>query len=244
MSSITIVPTELNEFRTRTGYSDIEKYIEMEKLPIDCPGLNFKYSVKNNPDHYNNQDGLDFPNYAGMGYNNREFSDDDQSVVESYMKELLNKKAKLCIVEIGVHRNSYCESSTSVFLDNKRDTDVYIGIDIEDKSFLNDSSKNIYTIQSRSENIDFVLGRIKEFGITEIDILMIDGWHSINTVYTEWQYTRLLSKDGIVIFHDTNAHPGPFFIIQSIDTNMYDVRKYFSDIRDFGISVAIKKCSQ
>lgn len=39
-------------------------------------------------------------------------------------------------------------SSTKVFLENKRPQDVYVGIDIEDKSSLNDLSRNIYTLQA------------------------------------------------------------------------------------------------
>ena len=70
---------------------------------------------------------------------------------------------------------------------------------------------------------------------------MIDGWHSINMVYTEWLYTQILSDKGIVVFHDTNGHPGPYFITKSIDTDLYEVNKYLSDIKDWGISVAIRK---
>ena len=70
---------------------------------------------------------------------------------------------------------------------------------------------------------------------------MIDGWHSINMVYTEWLYTQLLSEKGIVVFHDTNGHPGPYCITKSIDPDVYDVYKYFTDIKDYGIAVALRK---
>jgi cephalosporin hydroxylase len=119
---------------------------------------------------------------------------------------------------------------------------IYIGIDINDKSNLNNLEKNIYTICSPSENIDFVFEQMKQIGINEIDILMIDGWHSINQVYIEWEnYTKILASNGIVVMHDTNAHPGPYFLVKSIDTKLYDVYKYLSDVVDWGISVAIKK---
>ena len=237
-----IVPTEINEFRTRTPYTEIDKNIEMNIIEVnDCPGLKYKYSVRNNPE-YNDLDALEIPNnYAGTGYGNREFSIDNQMILKQYLNDWINKKDKLCIVEIGVNRNTYNESSTSIFLDNKRSNDIYIGIDIEDKSFLNNSEKNIHTIQSKSENIEYVLNKFSEIGIQEIDILMIDGWHSINTVYTEWKYTKILSEKGLVVFHDTNGHPGPYFIIKSIDTTQYDIFKYFSDIKDFGISFAVRK---
>ncbi len=154
----------------------------------------------------------------------------------------MKKKDKLSIVEIGVNRNGYEVSSTSVFLDYKREHDIYVGIDIEDKSVLDNNNKNIFTIRSQSENIDFVFPKLKEFGIEEIDILLIDGHHSINEVYFEWEnYTKLLSSIGIVVMHDTNSHPGPYFLMNSIDTTQYDVYKYLSDVVDLGIGVAVRK---
>lgn len=154
----------------------------------------------------------------------------------------MNKKEKLNIVEIGVNRNGYSVSSTSVFLNNKREQDIYLGIDIEDKSILNDQTHNIFTICSPSQNKDVFFSKFKEIGIETIDILMIDGYHSINQVYLEWKiYTPLLSKDGIVVMHDTNSHPGPYFLLKSIDTTQYNVYKYLSDVVDWGIGVAVHK---
>jgi len=73
-------------------------------------------------------------------------------------------------------------------------------------------------------------------------LIMIDGYHSLNQVYFEWEnYTPLLASDGIVVMHDTNSHPGPYFLMKSIDTNQYDVYKYFNDVVDWGIGVVVRK---
>lgn len=196
---------------------------------------------------YNNDEDWGWYPLNGYGAGNmdtREFSTDDQEVLTHYFTDFLSKtkKERIVIMEIGVSRNAYENTSVSVFLGKKRPQDVYIGIDIDDKSFLDNPEKNIYTIRSRSENIDVILMRMEQLGIDEIDILMIDGWHSINQCYLEWEfYTQFLASNGMVVMHDTNFHPGPYFLVDSIDTNLYDVYKHLWDIQDWGISVAIKK---
>ncbi len=82
---------------------------------------------------------------------------------------------------------------------------------------------------------------MNSLNIKEIDFLFIDGWHSINMVINDWLYTEKLSKNGIVGFHDTNRHPGPFYVFEAIDENLYYKYKYFEELEDWGISFAIKK---
>lgn len=176
------------------------------------------------------------------------FSIDDQEIIKLYMNNRMNLKNKINIVEIGVDSANYSDSdpnfqttSTSIFHSLKRPNDIYLGVDIEDKSFLNNKEKNIYTIATPAEKTDVVNSYMDTIGLDKIDILFIDGFHSINQVYKEWEYTERLADKGVVIMHDTNAHPGPYFLLKSIDTDLYDVYKYFSDIVDFGVGVAVKK---
>ena len=173
-------------------------------------------------------------------YTDVEFSKDDQDVLYKHLVELMSRKDRIVIVEIGVCRNEYHQTSTSIFIDNKRPGDIYIGIDISDKSFLNDPSRGVFTIQSPSQDFDRIFDFFNSVGISEIDLFMVDGWHSVNQVYAEWTYTQLLSSVGVVVFHDTNAHPGPYFMMKSIDSRMYDVRKYMTDVQDWGIGVAVR----
>ena len=236
-----IIPTQIKSHHTVVTPIRAEDHVEMEKLPTTIKGLTYRYSVKNNPDHYNNLDGYWYPSNAGT--KTKDVSLDDQEVIHEYLQKALSQKEKIVIVEIGVHRAAFDDehSSTKVFLDNKRPQDIYIGIDIEEKKQLQDSSKNIFTLQARSEDKNTVLRFLKEHHVDKIDLFMIDGYHSINQVYKEWEYTELLSEDGMVLFHDTNGHPGPYFVLQSIDTDMYDVYKYFTDILDYGMGVAVRK---
>ncbi len=212
-------------------------------------GLKYKYSIS---DIHDNIDPPFHVNNAndGRGLNGQRqcFSLDDQEIVKKYLDETLKRKDKINIVEIGVNRydfkttdDKFETTSTSIFLRNKRDADIYLGIDIDDKSFLNDRNKNIYTIATPSQEIEKVYRYMDSIGFGKIDILMIDGFHSINQVYKEWEYTARLTDTGIVIFHDTNAHPGPYFLLESIDYDKYDVYKYFNDIVDYGVGVLVKK---
>ena len=222
-----------------TNHTIVEDVVNYKVYDINTNGLTKKYTCFNNDD-------ADFAWYqikasGGRPYN-REFSVDNQEILKIHLLNQMKKKDKLSIVEIGVNRNGYVVSSTSIFLDNKREQDIYVGIDIEDKSSLDDTNKNIFTVCSPSQNIDFIHLKLKELGVEEIDILMIDGYHSINQVYCEWEnYTKLLSSNGVVVMHDTNSHPGPYFLLNSIDTNQYDVYKYLSDVVDWGIGVAVRK---
>jgi hypothetical protein len=143
------------------------------------------------------------------------------------------------VIEIGVHRNGY-GSFTHALLSNKPDGIPYLGIDIDDKSFLNDKVKNIFTIQENSFNQDKVREYISEVGIDKVSILFIDGDHSVNACINDWKYTDLLSENGIVILHDTNYHPGSFTILSSIDSSKYKIEKFFENQHDYGVAVAYK----
>tara|TARA_R110000822_G_scaffold13216_1_gene47070 strand:- start:693 stop:1121 length:429 start_codon:yes stop_codon:yes gene_type:complete len=105
---------------------------------------------------------------------------------ECNRKELIGsflpiKDACKVIVEIGVHRNGQ-ESSTHCFLNNKKRETVYLGVDLDDKSFLNNEENNVHTIICDSSNYDLIVSRLNDIGVNHIDYLFIDGWHSINQV--------------------------------------------------------------
>ena len=171
----------------------------------------------------------------------REFSDCNQnSLLSEFMK--VRESAKV-IVEIGVARlstNFYEHTSTTILLNNKLDSTIYLGIDVDDKSFLNDPAKNIFTLQSQSENYEIVQLKLNELGITKIDFLFIDGWHSLNAVINDWQYVDMLSDNGIVIFHDSNYHPGPTVFVEAIDSSIFRVEKHFEGQDDYGVAIAYR----
>jgi hypothetical protein len=237
-----IIPTIIEPTHIQVEHTIIENILPHQILNYKKDGLKCLYTCFEYDDAENSH--VPTKMGAGRGISNgvQEFSIDNQAILSKHFNDLLLRKDKINIVEIGVNRNPYNISSTSIFLDGKRKDDIYVGIDIEDKSFLNDVNNNVFTIKSPSQNISNIFNKLNDYGIGEIDLLMIDGWHSINQIYLEWCfYTKLLSENGIVVIHDTNAHLGPYFLVKSIDTDIYDVYKYVNDVQDYGISVAIKK---
>jgi len=175
---------------------------------------------------------------AGWTYPSIEVSSDNCAA----LKERLLRVRDKCqaILEIGVNRESNKETTTSVILDNKHPDTIYIGIDVLDKSYLNDPSKNIYTIQASSMEVESNLAKIKEFGVTNFGFIFIDGWHSINAVLTEWDYTQLLTQDGIVGWHDTTQHPGPHYFVKALNRDKWHVEENVCP-NDWGIGFAWRK---
>jgi len=149
------------------------------------------------------------------------------------------------IVEIGVYNDwkrghSNQKTTTHALLSNKPDNIAYLGIDIEDKTFLNNDDKKVHTLISDTRDFEKVKSRLKEIGIEKISILLIDGHHSLNMVINDWKYTELLSDNGIVIFHDTNYHP-PTLFIDFIDRSMYEVIEHCRTSDDYGLTIAYRK---
>jgi len=126
------------------------------------------------------------------------------------------------ILEIGIGRNMQ-QSFCYVFFNSKKPDCKYVGLDIEDRSFLNNEAPNVYTFMDDSSNYDANLERFKSLGIEKFDFIFIDGWHSINQVLRDWEYSNLLSDHGIIGFHDTSCHPGPHNFINNLDTDKWEV---------------------
>jgi hypothetical protein len=165
-----------------------------------------------------------------------EFSDCNRDQLQKAFLEI--RDTAKCILEIGVCRNGQ-GSSTYVFLNNKKDETFYIGVDLEDKSFLNDKSKNIFTIKTTSSNFHHILDSTLKKGISQFDFIFIDGYHSINQCLDDWKFVSRLSKNGIVGLHDTSNHPGPVALVENINTDLWSVERLCLD--DNGISFFRKK---
>lgn len=143
------------------------------------------------------------------------------------------------ILEIGISRNG-ADSFTQVFLKNKRPETIYVGIDIDDKSYLNDKTNNIHTIKDSSSNVLSNINFCQSVGVKTFDFIFIDGWHSINQVLIDWEYTRWLSSNGIVGFHDTTGHPGPSRFVRALNRNKWIVEENCCP-NDYGIGFATKR---
>ena len=145
------------------------------------------------------------------------------------------------ILEIGVDEgNKNSISSTRLFIDNKATDALYLGIDINDKEYLNDADKNVHTYQIDSTSIEKVMQYAYGLGVKSWDFIYIDGWHSINQVLKEWEYTRWLSPHGIVGVHDTAIHPGPHMFLKYLDRTKWHVIENACALEnnDYGVGFA------
>lgn len=145
------------------------------------------------------------------------------------------KNACTSILEIGVCNNDK-NSLSHILIDEKRDDAYYFGVDIKDKTFLNNHEKNVYTIQSDSADIEKIMSFVNSKGVNHFDFIFIDGWHSINHVLKEWRFTEYLSNFGIVCLHDTNFHPGPKAFVNALNPERYILSKKCTEKDDWGIS--------
>jgi hypothetical protein len=171
---------------------------------------------------------------------NKEFSTCNQATLtEEFIKV---KDQTKVIVEIGVSRvtynQTYDQTSTSIFLRYKRPDTIYLGIDVDDKTPLQGLERNIFTLQSKSENYEVVKAKLDALKITQIDFLFVDGWHSINQVIDELWYVDFMKPEGVIGFHDTNYHPGPSRIIKNLNPDIFEVTQYCEQQDDWGIAFA------
>jgi cephalosporin hydroxylase len=198
-------------------------------------------------------DDKDTPDFSAfLGYQGKEFSNANKKAL---LNELHKVKIKTdTIVEIGVARlihkghsmetgevtseNSipFTDSSTSIFLRNKKDTTKYLGIDIEDKTHLESYKPNVYTLKAQSEDYEIVVNKLNKVGIEQIDFLFIDGWHSTNQVIDELWYLQFMKPGGVIGFHDVNHHPGPKAVLEALNPDMFEIINY--NTPDWGIGFA------
>ena len=182
-------------------------------------------------------DDQDAPELAGLKCTWEEITEDNRR--ELISKFLCVRECARAILEIGVSRNGM-GSFTRCFLRHKKRETIYVGIYLDDKSFLNDAENNIHTIRNNSSNYAENLAIIQSLGVRQLDFILIDGWHSINQCYDDWEYTRLLSDEGIVAFHDTSWHPGSSRFIRALDKKKFLVEENVCP-NDWGLGFVSKR---
>jgi len=164
---------------------------------------------------------------------------------QNIVSKLLKKHAEsvFCIVEIGVMSNPEPEHSfTHILTSEKPIKALYLGVDTSDKSGMDNPDLRIHTIRANSSDFDAVMTKLKSLDAMFIDLLLIDGFHSVKQCIDDWRYTRLLSPGGVVIMHDTNSHPGPYAVFDAIDETLYRKKKFCTDAHnDFGVGVVWRK---
>ena len=203
------------------------KVVEIDEKSTDIFGLSFWPQMRN---YDNSRDWESF-----TVWHTREVTDGNFTLVDHVSSKFMSHG----VVEIGVNRNGD-RSFTQALLKNKPNHIPYLGIDVDDKSYLNDPAKRIYTIQSNSFDQERIRDYMRSEGIEKISLLFIDGDHSVNAVVNDWRYTDLLSESGVVMLHDTVSHPGPRVILEAIDQRMFRVEKHFPNEDDYGLAIAYR----
>ena len=201
--------------------------------PTQVPGLKYfpdlQPWVSNDQDHPVDVNWWELPRL--------EVSDCNLAVVQQAVAELgLNLAAAL---EIGVNRNGE-RSMSRIIMDQRPPGSFYLGVDIEDKSYLDDETANTWTIQCSSAERERVTDKMRSNGVGVLDLIMIDGWHSVNQCVNDWQFTERLTDHGIVMLHDTNWHPGCIALWDAIDENAWIKQRYCTE-NDFGIATFKKR---
>jgi cephalosporin hydroxylase len=202
----------------------------VKKQPTDIPGLKWRPSLE--PEVSDNNDWFGAPHPAPA----RHFSELDHEALK-YAYSLLDQPPKL-IVEIGVDRSeNYDVASTSTLINIKPKDCIYVGIDIEDKSSLDNPANNVYTLRNDSADYQKLYDFMEKHGHEQIDFMFVDGWHSVNQVLKEWHYWEKMIPNGVMAFHDTNYHPGPVTVLNAIDETQFSVEYFGRGESDWGVGV-------
>lgn len=128
------------------------------------------------------------------------------------------------ILELGVCKHGM-DSSTYVFLNNKKQRTYYVGIDDEDRSYLNDTTKNIYTIKNSKNNVEDNMRICANLGITSFNFIFINACSNIDEIQALWKYTNWLAPISFVGFHNTGVQPELMEFLDSINRDKWNVVK-------------------
>lgn len=199
----------------------------------DIPGL--KYFPNLEPGVSNDQDHPVLVNWDEMP--RLEVSDANLDIVRQAVTELGTSLA--AALEIGVNRNGD-RSMSRIIIDERPRGSFYLGVDIEDKSYLDDEAANTWTIRTSSAERELILDRMRQRGVGLLDLIMIDGWHSVNMCVNDWRFTERLTDHGVVIVHDTNTHPGCVALFEAVDDSIWIKQRWCTD-NDYGIATFRKR---
>lgn len=208
---------------------NFQKTVELiKKRPTDIWGLRFSPSLE--PEINDDQDHPGFFHDPPM-----ECSDCNRAVVRELITSLGSNLHS--IMEIGIARPENGQRSMSYILMEEKPRDcIYLGVDLDDRSYLDHAGKKIHTIRSSSFEQDTIRAWIHARGVSTVDLLFIDGWHSVNACINDWRYADLLSPGGVIVLHDTNAHPGCVSIFEAADPNIFSKERYCTT-DDNGIAI-------
>jgi hypothetical protein len=206
----------------------------VRKLPSDVFGLEYRPTLE--PTLSDARD-----HFMELGFFRRPpttFSANNANLLREVLRS--NREKIHCIMEIGVSRDGP-GCTTDIFFEEKAPSCIYLGVDIQNKKHLDDPTKGIHTIEAPSYERDAILSELKRLwarsGRTGIDLLFIDGDHSVNTMINDWTFSEYVNEGGFVLVHDTNEHPGPTVVFDAISEELFAKERHCVYEQDWGIAV-------
>jgi len=157
------------------------------------------------------------------------------------------------ILEIGVDQDSqklgpnHNQSNFTKSLKHSKDDDViYCGVDFLNKSHVTNFDELCFFVMVDTRDQNSLRHCLKENEFQQlrfktIDILLIDGDHSISGCLNDFLYADMLSEDGVIIIHDTNYHPGPVVLLDCINRDNFVVERLFHDQCDSGLAIVRRR---
>ena len=200
----------------------------VRKLP--CLQFGLKWFPNLEPQVNNN---LDMPPF-GFPQDAEEVSDCNRRLLKNALEHLGDNCQR--IMEIGVSRNGD-RSFTQLLTEHKQPGAKYLGVDLEPRPGVEDPALNRWFLQCNSHDQQAVRSRLRELGMDRLDLLLIDGWHSVNTAVNDFAYADLIRVGGLVVVHDTNTHPGPVALYDAVDERVFEKHRFCTAENDMGISV-------
>ena len=211
-----------------TEKEEKDPLFRIKKTPTERFGLLHEFSIGHPYDTQNNT--------AQTKYYHRGFTECNFEVLRQHIQPWMK-----LIVEIGIAFHGWDESSSKVIIENRPDDCFYYGIEKrkEVKRF-EKQYENMFINITDSRNVEENLKDILTHG-EYIDMLVIDGFHSVDVVSREWDYAPYVRPNGgVIILHDTRCHPGPWCLMESVDPDVFDIARY-CEADDNGIGVLIRK---
>lgn len=206
----------------------------VRKLPSDIFGLEYRPTLEPTLSDFRDH-------FMELGFVRRPpttFTINNAKILREVLRD--NRENIRFIMEIGVSRDGP-GCTTDIFFEEKAPSCIYFGVDIEDKRHLDDPKRGIHTLQTSSYERDAIVLVLKRLwersGRKGIDLLFIDGDHSVNTMINDWRFAEHVNEGGFVLVHDTNEHPGPTVVFDAISEEMFAKERFCVYEQDWGVAV-------